>query len=334
MAKIIDDIRSKIYDEFITETELDNIMVGFGYLPTESDDSDDIIKYSNSRSQIWIDVIKDEDNNLVIGNIRQVTKEEGETEVDPFHSFKDLKMVLDYFYEKKKYHHWLCAMLQTLLGRRVGDVCAITWSIFYSRNGEPRERIGIKEQKTGKIVRLKQPELVKKVLRDYCELENLNPTEVYNQKIFSIQPQSFRKALKIALQDVGIKYDASCHSFRKFFGNQLYKLHPNDPDRIKIIQYLFGHSSEEITRRYIAAIDESMGRYINDFSDTLEKYLEGEEYEVDDSPIISFRTQDIRKIISNIYLKGKQSALSSDGKNDIETINALITEMEKLRIQN
>lgn len=333
MAKIIDDIKSKIYDKCITETELDNIMVEFNYLPVENEDSDEIIKYSNSRSQIWIDVLRDEDYNVIVGNIRQVTKEEGETEVDPFHSFEDLKKVLDCFYDKKKYHHWLCAMLQTLLGRRVGDVCALTWSIFYSRNGEPRDRIGIKEQKTGKIVRLKQPELVKKVLKDYCELEKINPTEVYNQKIFSIQAQSFRKALKIILNDIGIKYDASCHSFRKFFGNQLYKLHPNDPDRIKIIQYLFGHSSEEITRRYIAAIDDAMGRYINDFSDTLEKYLEGEEYEIDSSPVISFKAQDMRKIVSDIYLKGKESALSSNGDSDIDIINDLITEVEKMRIQ-
>lgn len=333
MAKIIDDIKSKIYDEFITETKLDNIMAEFNYLPVENDDADEIIKYSNGRSQIWIDVIRDEENNVVIGNIRQVTKEEGETEVDPFHSFKDLKMVLDYFYEKKKYHHWLNALLQTLLGRRVNDICSLRFSVFYNNSGELRDRLRIKEEKTGKIVRLKQPKFVQETLNHYCEIVGVNPIDHYNEPIFSIQAQSFRKALKLALKDVGIKYDASCHSFRKFFGNQLYKLHPNDPDRIKIIQYLFGHSSEEITRKYIATIDEKMEKYMDDFSIALKTYLEGNEYEVDNSPVVHFRTQDIRKIVSDIYLKGKQSALGNDGKSDIDIINELVTEMEKIRIQ-
>ena len=333
MAKIIDDIRSKIYDELITETELDNIMVEFNYLPVENDDDDEVVKYTNGRSQIWIDVLRDECNNVVVGNIRQATKEEGETEVDPFHSFKDLKMVLDYFYERGKYHHWLNALLQTLLGRRVNDICSLKFSAFYSGNGEPRDRLRIKEEKTGKIVRLKQPDFVKETLNHYCEVMGINPMDYYNEPIFSTQAQSFRKALKLALKDIGIKYDASCHSFRKFFGNQLYKLHPNDPDRIKIIQYLFGHSSEEITRLYIATIDEKMEKYIDDFSIALKTYLGGEEYEIDNSPVVHFKTQDLRKIVAEIYFKGKQSALNNDEKNDIDIINDLITSVEKMRIQ-
>ena len=332
MATTIDKIKENLKDEILTETALDNIMSAYGFFPTDNDD-EDIIKYSNSRSQIWIDIVRDDVGNIIADNVRKVTKEEGDTEVDPFHSFKDLELVLDYFYEKGKYHHWLNALLQTLLGRRVNDICCLRWSAFVNSDGESRDALRIKEEKTGKIVRLKQPDFVKETIKKYCELTNINPSEHYNEYIFSIQAQSFRKALKIALKDVGIKYDASCHSFRKFFGNQLYKLHPNDPDRIKIIQYLFGHSSEEITRLYIATIDEKMEKYIDDFSVALKSFMNGENYEVDNSPVVHFKTQDLRKIVSDIYLKGKQSALDSGGKSDIDIINDLITEMEKTRIQ-
>ena len=116
MATTIDKIKENLKDEILTETALDNIMSAYGFFPTDNDD-EDIIKYSNSRSQIWIDIVRDDVGNIIADNVRKVTKEEGETEVDPFHSFKDLELVLDYFYEKGKYHHWLNALLQTLLGR-------------------------------------------------------------------------------------------------------------------------------------------------------------------------------------------------------------------------
>ena len=333
MATTIDKIKASLQDEILTETAIDNIMSGYGFMPTDNED-DDVIKYSNGKSQIWLDVVRDEDGNIIADNVRKVTKEEGETEVDPIHSFEDLKRILDYFYNKKQYHHWLNALLQTLLGRRVGDITYLKFSEFYLRNGEARDRLKtLKEEKTGKIIGLKQTDYVKEVVTHYCELMGIMPTQKYNERIFDIQEQSFRKALKNAVKALNIKYDISCHSFRKFFGNQSYKQHPNDPDRIKIIQYLFGHSSEEITRRYIGEIDERMDKYMDDMSVATKAYLEGNEYEVDNSPVMHFKTQDMRKIVSDIYLKGKQSALDSGGKSDIEIINELISEMEKMRIQ-
>ena len=333
MATTIDKIKANLQDEILTETALDNIMSNYGFSPTDNED-EDIIKYSNSRSQIWIDIVRDDVGNIITDNIRKVTKEEGETEVDPIHSFEDLKRILDYFYNKKQYHHWLNALLQTLLGRRVGDITALKWSEFYLKNGESRERLKtLKEEKTDKIIGLKQTDYVKEILSHYCELTNINPAENYNGKIFNVEAQTFRKAFKKAVETLNIMYDVSCHSFRKFFGNQSYKLHPNDPDRIKIIQYLFGHSSEEITRRYIGEIDERMDRYMDDMSVATKTYLEGNKYEVDNSPVIHFKTQDLRKIVSEIYFRGKRSAVNNDGKSDVDTINDLITEVEKIRIQ-
>lgn len=337
MAKIIDEIKSKLYDEVITETELDNIMVAFSYYPIESEEADEIVKYSNGRSQIWIDVVRDEDNNVLPGNIRQATKEEGETEVDPIHSFEDLKRILDCFYNKKKYHHWLCALLQTLLGRRVGDICALKWSEFYLKNGESRERLKtLKEEKTGKIIGLKQTDYVVEILSHYCELTGIDPTEHYNEKIFTTGVPAFRKAFKKVVEEINIRYDISCHSFRKFFGNQSYKLHPNDPDRIKIIQYLFGHASEDITRRYIGEIDERMDEYMDDLSDATKAYLNGEGYEVDNSPVITFRTADLREVVTNIYTAGMNEFEANKDRNMSDVmarINELISDVEKRRIQ-
>lgn len=331
MSTTLDKIKALVQGEIFTGTELDNTMFSFGFFPSDSDD-DNIIKYSNGKSQIWLDVARDEFGNIITDNVRKVTKEAGETEVDPIHSFEDLKRILDYFYEKKQYHHWLNALLQTLLGRRVGDITYLKWSDFYLRNGIPKEKLTISEEKTGKIVKLLLTDYVMENVLHYSELIGVKPTEHYNERLFNTEAQTFRKALKTASNNLEIRYAISCHSFRKFFGNQSYKLHPNDPDRIKKIQFLFGHSSEQITRHYIGEIGEEMDKYMEDISNATKTYMEYGQYEVDNSPVMAFRVQDVRKAISDIYFKGKQSVAENKGVSDMEIINQLITDMERMRL--
>ena len=131
-------------------------------------------------------------------------------------------------------------------------------------------------------------------------------------------------------KEVGLTYNISCHSFRKFFGNQSYKLHPHDADRIKMIQFLFGHSSEEITKLYIATIDEKKEQYMDDFSEYMKSMFEGKNYEIDNSPVITIKNADLRLIVYEIYMRGKTATADT---NDIEQINELITKIEQMRVQ-
>ncbi len=335
MASIIGVIKERIEEEILTETQLDNVMAEYGFLPMDDDSDDNIIKYTNSRSRIWIDVCRDDDGNVMPEKVRQVTKEKDvETEVEPFHSFEDLKKVLDGFYNRGKYHHWFCAILQTLLGRRVGDIINLRWSEFYMKNGEFRDRLKtLVEEKTEKRVGIKLPEYAKTVITDYCLLKGIQPMERYDEKIFTTGKTAFRTALKSVVEEVGIKYNVSCHSFRKYFGNMSYKLHPNDPDRIKIIQYLFGHTSEEITRGYIATISETMGDYMEDFSSYIQLSFEGKTYEINNMPIISLQVSDLRNIIQKAYNLGIGNSLVQDVNTHMEIMNQLVSEMEKIRIQ-
>ncbi len=118
MAKLINEIKKRVGSDILSETKLENIMYGYDYLPVEDNEEDDILKFTNGRGQIWIDIFRDDSGGVLADNIRQVTKEKDvETRVEPFHTFEDLKAVLDYFYENKQYHHWLCGWLMTALGR-------------------------------------------------------------------------------------------------------------------------------------------------------------------------------------------------------------------------
>ena len=327
MASKIDEIKAKIGNDIVSETELENLMTELGYSPlTTDDDVENLIKFTNYKCQIWIDVVRDEENNLICENIRQVTKEKGEeTKVEPIHSFEELLAIEDYFKDNKQYQYWLIGWLIASLGRRVGDIVALKWSDLYKINGNFRDRLStLKEEKTGKTIGLSFTNFARARIEEYCELENINPMERYNEKVFSVGSAAFRKNLKKAIDFVGIDYPVSTHSLRKFFGTMLAKLHPNDGNAIKIIQYIFGHSSEEITKVYIGTIDEKKDKFVNDLSNYLESSYNGKSFEIDNSPVITLKTVDLRELIQQIYTEGI-STNSADGTKIASAIGKFIS---------
>lgn len=324
---IIDDIKRKINEEIVSETELENLMAELGYSPlTTDDDSESLIKFTNYKCQIWMDIVRDEENNLLCENIRQVTKEKGEeTKVEPIHTFDELLAIEGYFKDNKQYQYWLIGWLIASLGRRVGDIVALKWCDLYKINGAFRDRLStLKEEKTGKTIGLSFTNFARARVEEYCVLENINPMERYNEKVFAVGSAAFRKNLKKAIDYVGIDYPVSTHSLRKFFGTTLSKLHPNDGNAIKIIQYIFGHSSEEITKVYIGTIDEKKDKFVNDLSDYLENSYVGKSYEIDNSPVITLKTADLRELIQQIYTEG-MSIDSNDGTEIASAIGKFIT---------
>ena len=322
MASKIDEIREKIGYDIISETELENAMAELGYSPLTTDDElENLIRYTNFKCQIWIDVVRDEENNLICENVRQVTKEKGEeTKVEPIHTFEELLAIEDYFKNNKQYQYWLIGWLIASLGRRVGDIVALKWCDLYKMNGSFRDRLStLKEEKTGKTIGLSFTNFARARVEEYCEMENINPMEHYNEGVFTIGSAAFRKNLKKAIDYVGIDYPVSTHSLRKFFGTMLAKLHPNDGNAIKIIQYIFGHSSEEITKVYIGTIDEKKDKFVNDLSDYLENSYVGKSYEIDNSPVITLKTADLRELIQDIYTEG----MSVNNQNGTEIASAI-----------
>lgn len=324
---IIDDIKSKINGEVVSETELENIMAELGYSPlTLDDDTENLIKYTNFKRQIWIDVVRDDENNLLCENIRQATKEKGkETKVEPIHTFEELLAIEDYFKNGGQYQYWLIGWLIASLGRRVGDIVALKWSDLYKINGSFRDRLStLKEEKNGKTIGLSFTNFARARVEEYCKMENINPMEHYNEGVFTVGSAAFRKNLKKAIEHVGIDYPASTHSLRKFFGTMLARLHPNDGNAIKIIQYIFGHSSEEITKVYIGTIDEKKDKFVGDLSDYLENSYMGNAYEIDNSPVITLKTADLRDLIQSVYTEG-MSASNQNGTEIASAIGKFIT---------
>lgn len=329
MGRVSNEIKERLTGEIVSETELENIMEEYQYHPLEDEDTESIAKFTNYSSQIWFKFERDEENNLFITEVSYVTKEKGEaTKVEPFHSYDDLNKVLKYFADNGQYHHWLISCLMVSLGRRVGDTVALKWSDLYTHNGKFRSRLTtLEEEKSGKKLGPRLVQYAQDSINEYCRIENIKPLKVYNEKIFNIGTAAYRSALKKAIQESGIEYPCSTHSFRKFYGNTIYKLHPQDKDSIKIIQFMFGHSSEDITKGYIAAIDEKIDIFSVDYSDYLIAKRDGKSFDINNSPVVVLRTPDLREVLKKAYLMGKNN---QNGEDDIGVMNRLISLVEEL----
>ena len=330
--KKIDRIKKELCGNVYSAIELDNIMAEKGFTQIESDDltEDGIIKYTNCKLQFWLTVDRDSDGNILVSDVKSVTKVGGvATKVDPFHTFDDLNKILLYFWNHEQYHHWLCGNLMVSFGRRVGDTLSLGWSDLFLTNGEYRERlVTLQEEKTGKVVGVRIHDYAKERVQRYCEKMNINPMEHYQESVFSIGAAAFRSALKKAVAEVGLTYPVSTHSFRKFYGNMMYKLHPQDADSLSIVQSMFGHSDPNITKMYIGAIDEKIDKYNVDYAEYLLDASKGKEVAFKNTPIYSLKSDDIRSIIRKAYQLGKHS----DSVSEMKDLDFLLSLVEEKRV--
>lgn len=336
ITKKIKSLKEEMIGEVLSPIELDNIMgeLDFYLIETEDDKNDDkeekkkekeidIIKYTNHKTQIWVEGNIDDENNMLVSDLKRINNINNTepTESNPFRDYDDFFKVMTWFEEQKLYHHWLCAWLCYSLGRRVGDIISLRWSDFFLANGNYRERMSnLREEKTGKIVGVKITALVKLKVDEYCNIVGVNPMQTYSEKVFSTGDAAFRKSLKKAVNENGLTYPISTHSFRRFYGNTLYKLHPRDADNLTIIQTMFGHSDQNITKRYIKVLAEKTDVYADDLSQHTIDKLNGIETDISNSPVVSFKSEDFREILSQCWEMAKNGEDKFEGLNEIISI--------------
>lgn len=319
MARKTDIIKEKILNEVLSMTELENIMAEFEFVPVESEDDTEIIKFTNYKSQIWVDGETDNEGNILVTNMSVVNRVESEpTRVEAFRSYEDLERVLNWFWDNGHYNHWITAWLMTALGRRVGDTCSLKWFDIYKKDGNYRERLTqLKEEKTGKKVAPILNALAKMKIEEYTSVTETIPFEHYTEKIVDTKPSAFRKMLKKAVSEVGLTYDISTHSFRKFWANTIYRLNPQDADNLMIVQSMLGHSSPEITKIYIGEIEKKQDKYMEKYSDYLISKGQGIDMEISNSPMMVIKAEDFREILSKCWEMSRTGISKFDGINEL-----------------
>lgn len=325
MAKTIDVIKEKILEQVLSQDELENIMADFHYHLVEDGDFNDrenaeIIRFTNYSSHIWVDVERDEDRNVLVTNVRRINRTEYEsTRSEPFRSYEDFEKIMNYFMNKKFYHHWITGWLMTALGRRIGDTVHLKWSDIYRKNGQYRERLTqLKEEKTGKKLAPILNALAKQKIEEYIELTGAKPMQHYDERIVKTSEAAFRKQFDIAVNTTKIAGKLSPHSFRKWYANTIYRLHPQDADNLMILQTLLGHSSSEITKIYIGEIDKKQDKYNEDYSQYMINKTKGIDTDISNSPIISIRAEDFRELLSKCW------DMAHNGADKFDSINELL----------
>lgn len=308
MAKTIDIVKEKILGQVLSQDELENIMVEFRYHLIENGDFDDdedveVIRFTNYSSHIWVNVERDEDRSVLVTNVRRISRTEYEsTRSEPFRSYEDFEIIMNHFMDKKFYHHWITAWLMTSLGRRIGDTVHLKWSDIYRKNGQYRARLTqLKEEKTGKKLAPILNALAKQKIEEYIELTGIRPMQHYDERIVTTSSAAFRKQFDIAVSTTKIEGKLSPHSFRKWYANTIYRLHPQDADNLMIVQTLLGHSSPEITKIYIGEIDKKQDKYNEDYSAYMIARGNGIDTDISNSPVVVNRAEDIRNILSKCW---------------------------------
>lgn len=331
MAKIIDKIRDELLENVLSFDELEETMSNYRYYLVEEDSEDDeydqnIIKFTNYSGQIWIEGEIDDNRNILIAKVTPITRLENEsTRVEPFRCYEDLEKIFNYFKDNGYMNHWITACLMASLGRRVGDTIALKWSDIFKKNGKYRVRLTqLKEEKTGKKLAPRLNALARLYIDEYIKAIGIKPMEHYEERIVNNTSAAFRKMLKKAVDVSGLDYPLSTHSFRKWWANTIYMLHPQDTDNLMIIQTMLGHSDINTTKLYINYIDRKQDKYNEDYAQYMMNKINGVDTYVSNSPVVSLLWEDLREIFGMCYDMG------ANGQDKFEAINELIGKTEQL----
>ncbi len=143
-------------------------------------------------------------------------------------------------------------------GLRISDLLDLKISDVIDPRGKVKDRIELREEKTGKAKNFPIGDNAKKAIREYLLTRNYSMDQPLfisrkgeNQPINRVQAY---KILNAAAEMVGIEEKIGTHSMRKTFGYHAYQ----DGRSIELIQKILNHTSPSVTLRYIGITQDEM----------------------------------------------------------------------------
>ena len=176
-------------------------------------------------------------------------------ESQPIRDKKKLKEYMDYLKLCREEKFYIMFLIGIQSGLRVSDILELKTSDIENMSSRK-----IKEKKTGKRRFLYLDDEVVGILKDYCERHHLGADDylIYSRKhgedsTRPIKRQRAHSVLSEAGRLCGLN-NIGTHTMRKTFGYHYYK-HTNDLTKL---MYIFNHSSQAITLRYIVMLDDDI----------------------------------------------------------------------------
>ncbi len=293
----------------------------------------DKYNYKTSNNQNVIYLIRNEQPK------RETNKKKGRKSEVYAYELKDVKRILNYFRDNKKWIHYLLLTFGCNMARRIGDTLALKWlNIYDPSTGRIRTDIlEITEDKTDKLANPKINKAVQDAIELYIANTDCNPADNnYANNVFlqlsdthkgaTLSDSGHLKALKRAAKELGIDYDIGTHSARKFFGKMNRMLHPGDYDSMEILQTIYNQSDTKTTKHYIGLTKQKVDKYYDDMGEFYNSYVVGDrEYvRLTDKPIVSLDANDLRDIIKAAYQAGRDNCGSADAMEHIDAITSIM----------
>lgn len=181
--------------------------------------------------------------------------------VEPIRDKKNLEN-MKRFLKERSLRDYMLFVLGINSGLRISDLLRLT-----VEDVKGKDRITIREEKTGKAKDFPLSETCKKALCEYLKAAGLTSGVLFpsrkragSKDTGAISRQQAYEAINSAARAVGIKDAIGTHTLRKTFGYHAYKAGHD----ITRIQQLLNHSAPSVTLRYIGITkDELDNVYIN-----------------------------------------------------------------------
>ncbi|MCS5695257.1 site-specific integrase [Desulfofundulus thermocisternus] len=143
-------------------------------------------------------------------------------------------------------------------GLRISDLLTLKISDVMDEKGKIRERITLREKKTGKAKDFPIPCNAKKAIKEYLDTrKDIEPDQPLFPSRKGGKPITRQQAYRIlneAARAVGITDEIGTHTLRKTFGYHAYKQGVD----ITRIQKLLNHSAPSVTLAYIGITQEEL----------------------------------------------------------------------------
>lgn len=184
-------------------------------------------------------------------------------EVEPIKDKKQLENMKRYL-KGNNLRDWLLFILGINSGLRISDLLALQVD-----DVKGKDRISVREQKTGKPKDFPLPINSKKAVVEYLKKEDLTEGPLFPSRkakgskgTGAISRQQAYDSINAAARAVGIEDKIGTHSLRKTFGYHAY-MAGHDITRI---QQLLNHSAPSVTLRYIGITKQELDQIYIDLN--------------------------------------------------------------------
>lgn len=176
--------------------------------------------------------------------------------VEPIRDKKVVRDIFDYLYEKNKRDGIMYA-IGIYMGLRISDILPLR-----VRDAK-RQYFYFREKKTGKEKRIPINRFIRKLLDDYIQDKKDFECLFHSPGRPGNQPITRQQAYNIiseAGKRFGIRDGIGTHTMRKTFGYHYYK----KTHDVATLMYIFNHSSESMTLRYIGITEDKICNIYNE----------------------------------------------------------------------